>query len=220
VPDLELALGQLAADLDWPPQPSLGPRVATRLRAPRRRRLGRPLGLAFALLGAALAVALAVPPARSAILEFFGIGGVEIQRVETLPPLPSERVAPGVRVALEEARDSVDFDLVVPHGYRSVHVEDGIVTFVWRDRLLMELRGDELLLKKVLDQDSRLQFVDVGRYPGVWIDGPPHGLYMPGGDARLAGNVLIWVRDDVTFRLEGALTRARALDLARSLTQR
>jgi hypothetical protein len=220
VPDLELALRQLGADIDWPPQPSLVPRVAARLHAHPRRLLGRPLTLAFAVLGAALALALAVPPARSAILDFFGIGGVEIRRVETLPPLPAERVAPGIRVPLEEARNSVDFDLVVPEGYRSVHLEAGIVTFVWPDRLLMEVRGDELLLKKVVEQDSSIAWTDVNGYPAVWIEGAPHGLYMPGGDTRLAGNVLIWVRSGVTFRLEGDLTRARALELAGTLTPR
>ena len=220
MPDLELALRQLGRELDWPPEPLLAPRVAAGLRAPGRRRLARPLALAFAVLGAAVAVAMAVPPARSAILDFFGIGGVEIRRVETLPPLPAERVAPGIRVPLAEARNSVDFDLVVPEGYRSVYLVDGVVTFVWPDRLLMELRGDELLLKKVVDQDASIERLEVEGHPAVWLEGPPHGLYMPGGEARLAGNVLIWVRDGVTFRLEGDLTRARALELAGTLTPR
>lgn len=220
MPDLELALRQLGAELDWPPEPTLAPRVVAAIRVPRRRGLRRPLALAFAVLILAVAVAMAVPPARSAILDFFHIGGVEIQRVETLPRLPAERAAPGVRVPLAEARNSVDFDLVVPDGYRSVYYTSGIVTFVWPDRLLMELRGDELLLKKVLDQDASVRWVDVNGYPGVWVQGAQHGLYMPGGEARLAGNTLIWVRDGVTFRLEGDLTRQRALELAGTLTPR
>jgi hypothetical protein len=218
MPDLELALRQLGRELDWPPEPILAPRVGARVRAPRRRRLARPLALAFAVLGAAVAVAMAVPPARSAILDFFGIGGVEIRRVETLPPLPAERVAPGIRVPLAEARNSVDFDVVVPGGYRSVYLVDGIVTFVWPDRLLMELRGVALLLKKVVEQDASIESVEVEGYPAVWLEGLPHGLYMPGGEARLAGNVLIWVREGVTFRLEGDFTRERALELAGTLT--
>lgn len=220
MPDLELALRQLGGELDWPAEPSLAPAVAARLREPRRRSLRRPLVLALAVLVAALAVALAVPPARSAILDFFGIGGVEIRRVETLPPLPAERAAPGLRVTLAEARNQVDFDLVVPEGYRRVYWTPGIVTFVWRDRLLMELAGDELLLKKVVAQDTDIDFTDVHGYPGVWIEGAPHGLFVPGGDRRLADNVLIWVRDGVTFRLEGDFTRERALELAGTLTPR
>ena len=220
MPELELALRQLGADLDWPAQPSLAPRVAAAIRAPQRRSLRRPLALAFAVLVLAVAVAMAVPPARSAILDFFNIGGVEIQRVETVPRLPAERAAPGVRVSLAEARNSVDFDLIVPDGYQSVHYTAGIVTFVWPDRLLMQLRGDEQLLKKVMEQDSSIQWVDINGSPGVWIQGAPHGLFMPGGEARLAGNTLIWVHDGVTYRLEGELTRARALALAGTLTPR
>ena len=221
MPDLDLALKQLGSDLDWPPEPELAARVVAGLRAPRTRRgLRRPLALAFAVLVLAVAVAMAVPPARSAILDFFGIGGVEIRRVETVPQLPAERAAPGIRVPLREARNSVDFDLAVPEGYRSVHFTAGIVTFVWADRLLMELRGDERLLKKVAGQSSRIEPLDVDGYPGVWIEGAPHGLFLPGGEARLAGNTLIWVRDGVTYRLEGDLTRARALALAGSLASR
>jgi hypothetical protein len=220
MPELELALRQLGAELDWPPEPSLAPRVAAAIRAPRRRSLRRPLALAFAVLVLAVAVAMAVPPARSAILDFFHIGGVEIRRVETVPRLPANRAAPGVRVPVSEARNSVDFDLVVPDGYQSVYYTSGIVTFVWQDRLLMELRGDEQLLKKVADQGTRIQWVDVNGYPGVWIQGAPHGLYIPGGEPRLAGSTLIWVRDGVTFRLEGDLTRQRALELAGTLTPR
>ena len=220
MPDLELALRQLGAELDWPAQPSLAPRVATAIRAPHRRSLRRPLALAFAVLVLAVAVAMAVPPARSAILDFFHIGGVEIQRVETVPRLPAERAAPGVRVPLAEARNSVDFDLVVPDGYQSVYLTAGIVTFVWQDRLLMEFRGDEQLLKKVIEQDSSIQWVDVNGSPGVWIQGEKHGLFIPGGEPRLAGNTLIWVRDGVTYRLEGDLTRTEALTDAGTLMPR
>jgi hypothetical protein len=223
MPELELTLRQLGAELDWPPEPTLAPRVAVAIRAPRRRRsLRRPLALGFAVLVLAVAVAMAVPPARSAILDLLHIGGVDIQRVETLPELPAGSVAPGVRVPLDDALDSVPFDVVVPEGYRNVYLAEGegIVTFVWPDRLLMELSGDKQLLKKVVDQDSTLAMLDVNGYPAVWIEGGPHGLFVPGGEARLAGNTLIWVRDGVTFRLEGDMTRQRALELAGTLTPR
>ena len=218
MPELELALRQLGSELDWPAEPNLAPAVAARLREPRRRSLRRPLALALAVLAAALAVALAVPPARSAILDFFGIGGVEIRRVETLPPLPAERGAPGIPMSLAEARNRVVFDVVVPDGYQRVYWSPEIITFVWADRLLMEFEGDERILKKVVEEDTRIEWLDVGGYPGVWLEGAPHGLFLPGGEKRLAGNVLIWVRGTLTFRLEGDLTRERALELAGTLT--
>jgi hypothetical protein len=218
VPELELALRQLGGELDWPEQPNLAPALGARLREPRRRSLSRPLALALAVLAAALAVALAVPPARSAILDFFGIGGVEIRRVETLPPLPPERGAPGIPMSLAEARNRVVFDVVVPEGYQRVYWSPEIVTFVWPDRLLMEFEGDEQILKKVVEEDTRVEYLDVNGYSAVWLEGAPHGLFLPGGEKRLAGNVLIWVRGTLTFRLEGELTRERALELAGTLT--
>jgi hypothetical protein len=219
MPELELALRQLGGELDWPAEPNLAPRVAARLRQPARR-TRRPLVLALAAVAAALAVAMAVPPARSAILDFFGIGGVEIRRVETLPELPTARSAPGVPVPLDEARNGVAFDLVVPEGYRRVYWTPGIVTFVWPDRLLMQFAGDELFVKKVREQDTEVEQLDVHGHRGVWLEGAPHGLFLPGGEKRLAGNVLIWVRDGVTFRLEGELTLERALELAGTITLR
>ncbi|MEX2211260.1 MAG: hypothetical protein WD689_05795 [Gaiellaceae bacterium] len=215
MPELEAALRQLAAEIAWPPERNLAPGVTARLRKPKRRWLAL-----AAVPAAALAVAFAVPPARSAILDFFGIGGVEIRRVDTLPGLSTERAAPGIRVPLAEALNSVAFDVVVPDGYRSVYLEAGIVTFVWPDRLLMQFEGDELVLKKILAEDTSVEWLGVAGHMGVWIEGAPHGLFLPGGEKRRAGNVLIWVRNGVTYRLEGELTRARALALAGTITPR
>ena len=218
MPDLELTLRELGRELEWPPEPPLAGAVAARLLEPRRRRLGRPLALALAAVLAALAVALAVPPARSAILDFLRIGNVEIRQVQTLPPLRVERAAPGPRVPLAEALNSVSFDALVPHGYSSVHVESDVITFVWPDRLLMELAGDVLVLKSVVASGTPVEELNLDGLPAVWIEGAPHGVYLPGGEHRLAGNVLIWVDRGVTFRLEGLLTRSRAVALARALT--
>jgi len=56
--------------------------------------------------------------------------------------------------------------------------------------------------------------VQVGGAPGVWIAGGRHVVVAPPVPPRLAGNVLIWVRGPVTYRLEGrdlTLERARGL---------
>jgi hypothetical protein len=49
---------------------------------------------------------------------------------------------------------------------------------------------------------------------GVFIAGEPHVVIPPN---RLAGNTLLWVRGDTTYRLETALGRRAALRLARSV---
>ena len=59
--------------------------------SPRRRARRRPslrVGVALAVVLLALAVALAVPPARTAIFDWLGIGSARIELVDELPPLP------------------------------------------------------------------------------------------------------------------------------------
>jgi hypothetical protein len=56
--------------------------------------------------------------------------------------------------------------------------------------------------------------VDVNGAVGVFVAGEPHLVVPPN---RLAGNTVLWVRGDATYRLETALGRAGALRLARSV---
>jgi len=131
--DLERALADLGAHLEYPATPDVAAAVATRLRqeqrrpaAPRRGRLaGLPRlpgwrrlaasGLVAALLAAAV---LAVSPGtRAAVARRLGLRGVEI-RVGGPPPTtrPGERLDLGLgeRVGLDEARRRVRFPVLVP----------------------------------------------------------------------------------------------------------
>ena len=79
--ELELSLAALAPEVDWPATPTLAlPHVL-----PRRSRPRLVIAVALAALVVAVGAAFAVPSARSAILRFFGFGGVTIERVATLP---------------------------------------------------------------------------------------------------------------------------------------
>src|SRR4029450_11174176 len=91
--ELERALQQLGRELEFPATPDLRARVRERTE---RRRWLRPLAFAVALAVVAFGVAMAVPQARSAILDFFHIGSVTIQRVETLPPAEERPLAQGL----------------------------------------------------------------------------------------------------------------------------
>src|SRR6266496_4044135 len=97
--ELERALLALGGELDFPPEPDLLPAVRARLA---RRRFGfRPaLAFAVAVLLVAFGIAMAVPDARSAILRFFHIGSVTVERVETLPPAQQRPLASGLGPAL------------------------------------------------------------------------------------------------------------------------
>jgi hypothetical protein len=131
--DLEGALADLAAALEFPPTPDLAAAVAARLdEAPagapartRRRLAGlsgwRRLavaGLALVLLAAAVLVAS--PGTREAVARRLGLRGVEVELGGPPPPTvttrPGERLDLGLgeRVTLEEARRRVGFPVLVP----------------------------------------------------------------------------------------------------------
>ena len=235
--DVEQQLRGLGAAIAFPHEPDVAGAVAERLRAgvtPPRRRLG-PVAIALAVLAAAAAAALAVPPARSAILDFLGIGGATIERVETQPRASSGAdLALGEPVDLDELRGEVDFDVLRPEVEARVYLDrsvpGGKVSFVWaedgRRVLLSEFEGDQLpLVGKAVGPATRIEDVNVRGRPGVWIEGAAHEVVwrdrfgrIRTETRRLAGNVLLWDSSaDVTFRLEGVPERARALAVARSL---
>jgi Domain of unknown function (DUF4367) len=138
--DLEGALADLAAAIEFPPTPDLAGAVATRLaeaqapvptpaRARRRlaglgRRTGwrrlAVVGLAAVLLAAAVLVAS--PGTREAVARRLGLRGIDVQLGG--PPPPTVTTTPGTRldlglgdrVTLEEARRRVDFPVLVPSG--------------------------------------------------------------------------------------------------------
>ena len=176
--ELERALRDLGRELAFPPTPDVATAVGDRLRVEPfvRRRWStrrRALVLVAAALLAATVVALAVPAARTAILEFFGIGGVTVERVETLPEYDRwQRLVRGELVDFEEAQRAVDFRILAPPtkgGCRRCgkvfldrSVAGGLVTFVWPGEtprlLLMEFRGDaEPFARKQIGPRTRVE---------------------------------------------------------------
>jgi hypothetical protein len=228
--ELERDLRALAVLVDYPPEPDLVPRIRARLVRPERRRW-RLLVVALAALALALAVALAVPPARSAILRFFHLGGVTVERVEELPQAPRRSPVVGLAgpMSLERAERVAGFRIVLPSsGIRRAYAARGIAAMLLRVEdvsgpvLLTELHGFDLMMKKVAAGETRIEPLRVEGLPGIWIEGAPHvvSYYDPRGiqrtrATRLAGNVLAWTRGGFTFRLEGRLTKQQALEIAR-----
>jgi hypothetical protein len=81
-------------------------------------------------------------------------------------------------------------------------------------------------LKKVTGSQAGTTFepVIVQGEQGFWVSGEPHVIaYLePDGDVRnetvrLAGNVLLWESDGVTYRIESRLSKPEALAIAESL---
>ena len=92
MPELERELRELR--VEWPDTPDLAAAVAVAAArgagpgaARRRRWLDRPAWqLGVAVAAALIAVVMAVPPARSAVLEFLGLRSVKIERREPRSP--------------------------------------------------------------------------------------------------------------------------------------
>jgi hypothetical protein len=219
VSELEQSLRSLAAVLEWPEAPELALRLEP---APRRRRRLVLAAVAAALL--ALAIAFAVPPARSSILRFLHLGGVTIERVSVLPPAQERPLGAdlGTVVSAGRARAVLGAPFRLPRlrGAPVLHESYGVVSALLDDDgpvLLGETSGVGLL-KKLTATSQVEQAVIAPGVEGIWIAGPQHVFFGPGLPPRYAGNVLVWERDRVTFRLEGrGLTKERALELAREI---
>jgi len=241
MPDLELALVRLGRELAYPETPELASSVRARLAAgrPSRGRLSRrALVVAFAGLAVVAAAALAVPQSRAAILEFFGLRGVAIERVEELPEVnPQAPLILGDEVSLEEAASRAGFALLVPEELGEPDVvyfasvpAGGMVSFVYGDpddprALFTQFRGsvEEVAFMKKAVADTEVRDVFVGASRGFWLSGDPHVFRFIDANGqfteenvRLAGNVLLWERGGVTLRLEADVSLAEALEIARS----
>lgn len=216
-----------ALPIAFPAEPELTARVLERLE-PRRRRLWLvPVLTVIAAVGALLAI----PQTRAAILDFLRIGGEEIRRVETQPRAPERPLQLGREVSLEEARDAVDYPLLLPAAQADAYLDRSVPRMVnlrWGRYVLSQWPGEQLpFVQKQAGPRSRIVNVLVGDDPGAWITGARHEVVYRNAQGevlhetrRLVGNVLIWERDGITYRLEGARTRAEALGIARNLRGR
>jgi len=243
MPELELALRELGGDLDWPAAPDLGEPVRRRLReAPARRPLfsRRAFVIALAVLAVAVGAVFAVPQTRAAILEFFHLRGVTIERVHELPTVSVQTglgTFLGDRVTLAEARERASFDVVVPQAlgepdevyFQEGPPSGGMVSFVYGtsddpEALFTQFaaRVDDVVLKKVAPE-TRTEAVTVDGQPGYWLEGAHFFSYldregdMQSEQVRLAGNVLLWERGTRTLRLEADISKEEALRIAASV---
>jgi hypothetical protein len=225
-----------AAEGWFPPTPALTERARLRLPArpdPRSRVPTRWLVVAVAalvLVGGAVAATLldAVP-------------GVRFRHVERLPAVALvQPLDAGRPVSVAEAERLIPFSLLLPTGLSEVGryfldrdaAGKAVFTAVYGDGahaglVLTQWSGGPVLFDKLLGYRARTEYVEVGRAPGIWIEGAEHAVFYLGLSGhehrlagRLAGNVLVWQRNEVSYRLEADVGRSRALELAASLRPR
>ena len=237
--ELETRLRDLGRELALPWEPDLVEAVVARLHRPAPRSRRRPLLVALALVVLALAIAFAVPPARSAILRFFHLGAVSVERVDTLPAARERPLTAGFGFPMERAKAErrAGFELLLPpfqgSGPKRVYVAGpGVLATVLdvpvpggrKPVLLVEIEGSDLgLAKKVVQKETLVAPTTVNGLSALWIRGPHIVTFVPtpsGTSAtisRVSGNALAWQRGNLTLRLEGDLTEAQALRLARTI---
>jgi len=222
MPELEAALRELGRQVEFPATPDLASSIRGRLERPRR--WLRPVAIALAVLVVAIGAAFAVPPARTAILDWLGLRHVSIVRVADLPP-----TSPIVRLDLgrQVTRAQAPLWTLVPEDEPDkIFVDDGTVSLLWGDPkrprlLLTELQG-QAFIEKLIQPDTRVEPVTVNGRPGAWLE-EPHVVMLRDSNgrlrddsARLAGKTLLWEHGELTLRLEGDLTKEEALRIARS----
>lgn len=152
----------------------------------------------------------------------------------------------GERLSLAEIQPQVPFQVLIPaelgppdEMYLRTDLAVDQVTLLYRARpglpeaattgaglLLTEFQAtidSQFIEKKIAPQATLIEAVTVDGQPGYWIEGA-HEVYLLGPDGepvadtiRLAGNVLLWERGEVTLRIEAAITKAEALRIARSV---
>jgi hypothetical protein len=240
---IEAALADLAKGIEWPPPVDFASRLqleppGRRTWVPRVAWMAGGIALIFTLL--------LVPFARQAVANLLEVAGIRFEFGET-PDLPSPAIlAPGDKVDLESAQRAVDFPILTPSVLApptAVHLlewELGLQVFLaWEASsrlpevgesgtglLLAEFRADlnEPFFGKILEGGTTVDQVIVQGVPGFWLSGAPHVFMFETGrrdlvedETRLAGNVLVWEREGITYRLESGLNLEDALAMAESL---
>lgn len=202
----------------WPPRPNL-PKLLV------------PVVLALLL------ALIAIPPVRAQLFEIFRLGGMEILVEPDGAPSPlravdllSGRELLG-RTTLEEAEDLVDFAISLPDELGTpdaVYVQNigtgPFVVLVWAKPedassvgyVLYILAPGTVLSKGPLPAVIETQ---VQGEAAIWTNGP-YLVDIQGSHqaARLVeGFALIWSRDGLTYRLEGAATLDEAIRIASTI---
>src|SRR6185436_7257097 len=105
-----------------------------------------------------------------------------------------------------------------------VHLLGDQVAFVYGKHKLIVMQSEGTFFTKQVGSGTRVDHTQVNGSDALWITGAEHFfgyVEVPGQDARfapvyLAGNVLVWESDRLTLRLEGKVSKAQALRIARS----
>ena len=216
--------------------------------SPARRRMAILAAATLALLvGGLAALSPTVRAALFRVLNLPGVR-IEVGAPGPEAPVRTlgDGLALGSRTSLARAQAQAEFPIQVPSSLGPpdrVYLErdraGGTVWLVYGPRmglpeaeetgvglLVTEFRGsvDEEFLKKVTYEGGSVMPVEVDGSRGFWLRGAHTLIFLdergfPIEDrTRVAGNVLVWEADGVTYRLESDLGLVDTLEIARSMT--
>jgi hypothetical protein len=185
--------------------------------------------VAAAVIIIALFVVL-VPGTRRAVADLLEEAGVRIGFITETPTIDPGSLILGDEMTLDDARDLVGFQVVVPEslgGPDAVFVgEDLSVSMVWFDDpvVLTQRSAGSDFAEKGLGPETVATSVAVNDVPALWITGAPHTFTLLDRDGnpleestRLAQNVLLWTSDGVDYRLETTSNLDRAIAISETM---
>jgi hypothetical protein len=227
--ELERALREL--DVAWPETPDVAGAVRARLDAPPRWRAR--FAIAVAALALLVGGTLAVPEARSTVFRWLGLKSVEIKHAPPPPPRSTVGATLGLGrpVTLDRARrdgpvlvpavlgePAAVYEMTLPTGTTAI-------SLVYKPELLVQSfkASVEPFIQKTIAGTTRAQKLTIGPASAYWLTGAHGFAYTVNGatdfeSQRIADRTLLVERPDgVLLRIEGKLTRARAVAIARSV---
>ena len=241
---LQAALSALATEIDWPQGPDLTLRMVGQIR-PRPSLASRWWALGTAALVAVLF--LFSPPGQEAVAWLVRVTGIRVELTESqVPASPPATLVGGIDTSLAEAHNAVGFDLRTPRllgtpdSVQLLRWGGGQqVAMIWSasDELpevfetgigllfvQFEAQVEQELLVKQAPESTRIQPVRVNGDLGYFLSEAPHTVFFESPEGlitddqlRLTGNVLVWMSDGVTYRIESALGLNESLEIAESL---
>ncbi|MDX8034754.1 hypothetical protein SK803_31445 [Lentzea sp. BCCO 10_0856] len=214
----EAALRDLGRQIHVPEPPDLTASVLTRINAPRR---GNRWLAALVAAVTAFAIAFAVSPAvRAGVQNLLEFAGVEFR---TEAPQSIAHPLPSQEVSLDEAKKQMPFEIHLPaelgepdkitvHEGRFVTLHYGSLRLDQFDGTIQSTVG-KLVHSEGVEQINDKIWIP---YPHVFFYIDRNGQWHTEEPRGQAGQTLLWQRDQVTMRLEGELTKERALKISES----
>ncbi|MFN2593542.1 MAG: hypothetical protein ABR579_01480 [Actinomycetota bacterium] len=172
---------------------------------------------------------------------------IEFVKGPLATPTPATNLFLGSKTTLTEAQAQVRFQVSVPDAdlvgapsnvYLSAFPPGGRVSLIYEPSdelpeaaetglgMLVTEFGADInpdFVKKLISSGATITGAFVNGAQAYWIEGAHYYMYMDAkGEVRqdtlrLSSNALIWERDGVTLRIEGSFSKARALQIARSM---